>query len=231
MPSPDRIPVNPDMRWNASTLTRTDAFATIAYRMIGVLCRTYRYRLIQSEQWIDLHRSGHTVLLCMWHQQFFPAFYYFSKHQPPAISIMISQSADGDIASAIAAKAGFAPVRGSSSRGGMAALKTMIRSMRKTRLAGHIVDGPQGPAGIIKPGIAAMARATGAAIVPLYAWADRTWYARSWDRFMVPKPFSRVTLTFEAPIFWKDVDRQGLEDFRRDLEERMQPHLIEPKLP
>lgn len=219
------------MRWNASTLTRTDAFATIAYRVIGALCRTYRYSLIQSEQWIDMHRSGQTVLLCMWHQQFFPAFYYFSKHQPPAISIIISQSADGDIASAIAAKAGFAPVRGSSSRGGMAALKSMIRSMRTTRLAGHIVDGPQGPAGVVKPGIAAMARATGAAIVPLYASADRAWYARSWDRFMIPKPFSRVTLTFEAPVFREISDGQGLEDIRGHLEDRMRPHLVEPKFP
>ena len=76
----------------------------------------------------------------------------------------------------------------------------LIEKLRQTRLAGHIVDGPQGPAGVIKNGLIRIAHAADAVIVPFYVFADRAWYFKSWDRFMLPKPFSRVRLRFGEMI-------------------------------
>ena len=70
----------------------------------------------------------------------------------------------------------------------------MIEKLKETRLAAHIVDGPRGPAGKVKIGVIHLAQATGAAIVPIGVSADRAWYFNSWDRFLLPKPFSRVTV-------------------------------------
>ncbi len=216
------------MNWKSSHLRKARWVSVVAYGMIRLLCRTYRYTIRNGEGWSLLYREGRKVLLCMWHQQFFPAFDYFSRHQPPAITIMISRSQDGDIASAIAQLGGFRPVRGSSSRGGTAALKTMIRALQQWRLAGHIVDGPQGPAGIVKPGVAAMAKSAHAVVVPLWASADRAWYAKSWDRFMIPKPFSRVTLTFGVPIQPEEMVSRSVEEVRLLIENAMRSFLIDP---
>jgi len=103
----------------------------------------------------------------------------------------------------------------------------MVERLRLSRLAGHIVDGPKGPAGVVKAGAISLARATGAVIVPMFTSADRAWYFKSWDRFMIPKPFARVTLRFGRMIDLND-SREG-EDFeghRAALEAAMRPGLI-----
>ena len=79
-------------------------------------------------------------------------------------------------------------------------MKEVIERLSQTRLAAHIVDGPRGPAGIVKAGAISIARATEAAVVPFYTAADRAWYFNSWDRFLLPKPFARVTLRFGEMI-------------------------------
>ena len=79
-------------------------------------------------------------------------------------------------------------------------MRELIEILRRTRLAGHIVDGPRGPAGVVKNGLIRTAHAADAVIVPFYVSADRAWYFKSWDRFMLPKPFSRVRLRFDKKI-------------------------------
>jgi hypothetical protein len=75
----------------------------------------------------------------------------------------------------------------------------MITRLRSGKLAVHLLDGPRGPAGVVKAGVIAIANDAGAAIAPGYVEADRAWHAHSWDKYMVPKPFARVTVTF-APL-------------------------------
>ena len=99
------------------------------------------------------------------------------------------------------------------------------------RLAGHILDGPKGPAGTVKPGIVRLAQASGAVIVPFTVEADRAWYFNSWDRFMLPKPFSRVKLQFGdmiAPLP-RLASRRSFDDQRRHLETMMSPALVSPR--
>ena len=130
---------------------------------------------------------------------------------------MVSRSEDGEIGAGIANLNGWATIRGSSSKGGVTALARMVKNLKEYPLAGHIVDGPRGPAGKVKPGVLQMARLTGAALVPMNVSADNAWYANSWDRFMIPKPLARVTIRFSNPIY---VDQKTIkEDFDGQLQQ------------
>jgi len=127
----------------------------------------------------------------------------------------------------MAERCGWHPVRGSSSRGGREALKQMIKHLKKTRLAAHIVDGPRGPSGQVKAGVIRLAHVADAVIVPLYVAAENKWHFNSWDKFLLPKPFSRVTLRFGEMIkFDKVKDQESFEKQRKQLEEIMLPALI-----
>jgi lysophospholipid acyltransferase (LPLAT)-like uncharacterized protein len=111
----------------------------------------------------------------------------------------------------------------------MAALKTMIRHMRRYRMGMHILDGPKGPPGEVKPGAIHLARATNAILVPFYLTADRAWVFNSWDRFFLPKPGAHVTVRFGDPLHLKPVkDKIDLEKERLRLQNRMQPGLVYP---
>ncbi len=215
------------MTLNTNPLIRSSLFLNGFYGLVMLLSRTYRYTVIHESEWLRHYTTGGRVLFCTWHQQFLPALYYFRKFRPARFALMISQSRDGNIAAALAEKGGWNPVRGSSSRGGKSALRQMVVEVRRLRLGGHIVDGPQGPAGIVKPGVIGLAFAARAAIVPFYFSANRAWYMKSWDRFMIPKPFARVTLEYGDIMTVHDADKKQLEAFRQKLETRMQTHLID----
>lgn len=191
-----------------------------------VYSRTLRLKIENEKQWMQYLEAGGTVLLCAWHQQFFTALRYFKKYNVFNPSVMISQSRDGEIISGVVNRLGWKPVRGSSSKGGKAALKKMITDLKASRLSAHIVDGPRGPAGEIKAGVIRMAQTTDAAIVPFYVTADKAWYFNSWDRFMLPKPFSKVVLSFDKMIkFDRVIDKNDFEDKRKQLEKKMLPAL------
>jgi hypothetical protein len=197
------------------------------YHVIRLYARTYRMTVENETEWLAHLKAGGTVLLCSWHQQFFSAIRHFQSYSPYRPSLMISRSKDGDIIARVAEKSGWHAVRGSSSRGGGSALKEMVDRLRQTRLAGHVVDGPKGPAGVVKAGAISLARATGAVIVPVFTSADRAWYFNSWDRFMIPKPFARVTLHFGRMIHLDGSScEEDFEGHRAALEAVMRPGLI-----
>lgn len=197
------------------------------YHVIRLYTNTYRMTVENEREWMDHLEAGGSVLLCAWHQQFFSAIRHFQSYAPYRPSLMISKSKDGDIIARVAEKSGWYAVRGSSSRGGGSALKEMVERLRRSRLAGHVVDGPRGPAGIVKPGAISLARSTGAVIVPLFTSADRAWYFNSWDRFMIPKPFARVTLRFGRMMDLALTGGSGdFEGHRAALESVMRPGLI-----
>jgi lysophospholipid acyltransferase (LPLAT)-like uncharacterized protein len=103
----------------------------------------------------------------------------------------------------------------------------MIRHLEGSRLAAHILDGPTGPMGIVKAGAIRLAHAAQATIVPFSVSARRAIYFNSWDRFMLPLPFSRVTLKFGAPVqFASTNDPEIFEKQRVRLEAMMAPFLV-----
>ncbi len=201
-------------------------FIAFLYRFIRLYSFTFRLTVENEKTWMDYIDGGGRVVLCCWHQQFLGAIRHFKRYESYRGSLMISKSSDGEVIAGIARRSGFYPVRGSSSRGGRPALAEMIQRLQETGLAAHILDGPGGPRGVVKAGVIQLASASGAAIVPFYTSADRAWYLNSWDRFMLPKPFARVTIRFGDLIPCHVAG--GSEEFerqRRSLEKIMLPGL------
>jgi len=207
-------------------IAKTRFAGAIIYWIARLYCETFRLKIENETEWFNYLEQGGRVLLCGWHQQFFTGILLFKKYKKYRPSLMSSRSLDGQIAGGIAQRAGCYTVWGSSSRGGGTALREMIHRLRDYRLAAHILDGPRGPAGIVKAGAIAIAHGAGAVIIPGFVTADRAWYLHSWDRFMIPKPFARVTITFCPKIELPPVmDKADYENQRKRLEMIMQPYL------
>ncbi len=208
----------------------SNLFISFLYRFIRLYSATFRLKVENESTWMEHLKGGKRVLLCAWHQQFFGAISHFRRYRHLRPGLMISRSKDGEIIAGVAKRTGWETVRGSSSRGGREAMKGIINKLMETGLAAHIVDGPRGPAGIVKNGLIAIAQATGALVVPFYVSTDRAWYFSSWDRFMLPKPFSRVTIRFDNPITLPPIASEPeFEAQRQAVEQQMLPCLHIPR--
>ena len=216
------------MRINIKKLLQSRLFARLVYRFIRLYAKTFRLSVINEKSWRDHLENGGKILICTWHQQFFSFIRHFQTLQGYHPSLMISQSADGQLIAAVATLSGWHTVRGSSSKDGAMALSGIIERLKQTGLAAHILDGPKGPAGIVKRGAIQIASDADAMLVPVYAEAESKWIFNSWDRFFIPKPFSRVTIRYGdmLPPLPPEHSSQAFEDQRKTLERVMRPALV-----
>jgi lysophospholipid acyltransferase (LPLAT)-like uncharacterized protein len=133
--------------------------------------------------------------------------------------VLTSRSRDGERVARWIRGFGLAPVRGSSSRGGGVALRALARALREGGEVVVVPDGPRGPREVLKPGVIALARLSGAPIVPMAVGASREWRLRSWDEFRIPRPFARCVVRFGEPIrVARGADRAGEDAARKDVE-------------
>ena len=138
------------------------------------------------------------VLGAFWHQHILIAAFVFRDRQ---YGVPVSRSRDGELIAAVLGHLGYAPLpRGSSSRGGATALWALMRMVKNGTTVSIQTDGPRGPAQKSKPGIVALARLTGAPIVPVGFSATPGLRFRSWDRTLLPLPFARVRCVFAPRI-------------------------------
>jgi len=156
-------------------------------------------------------------ILAGWHGcTFIPAQMYRNK----GYWTIISTSRDGEMQNRIFSRLGFRIIRGSTGRGGVRAAVESIRVLRKGATMAFTPDGPRGPSQIVQPGVILMAQKSGAAIVPVGVAARRAWIIPTWDRYLVPKPFSRCLMIYAEPMFVPaDADAAGLEAARLQLQE------------
>jgi lysophospholipid acyltransferase (LPLAT)-like uncharacterized protein len=147
---------------------------------------------------LDHYRAaGQPVILSFWHSQIFCAAYFFRFQR---IAVMTSRHFDGEYIGRIIRALGFHPVRGSSTRGGVQALRELYRRVTEGQDVGFAVDGPRGPAYRVKRGPLFLARRSGVPIVPFHIEPHRFWALNSWDGFRIPKPFTRALVKFGEPI-------------------------------
>ncbi len=156
------------------------------------------------------------VIYVFWHRCVFPATYFWRHRQ---IQVMTSASFDGEYIARIIEKFGYGAVRGSSTRGGVRALLGMHTELETGRSVAFTIDGPRGPVYVAKPGAALLARNTGAAILPFHIALEHPWTLNSWDRFMIPKPFTcavvRIGKLIRVPA---SADSTALAQFQADLQ-------------
>ena len=121
-------------------------------------------------------------------------------HQNDQIHPLVSQSRDGELIARVCRAFGIEAIRGSSSRGGAEALLGLREVLAKGERVGVTPDGPRGPLHSVHPGVLFLAQKTGAPIVPVAYGAKSSWVFGSWDRFLIPKPFNHIVMSYGAPL-------------------------------
>ena len=187
-------------------------------KMLLLSCRIIKVEGKQFEK-EALAKSGGGAIYVTWHQRMSYHFHYFGARH---VTVMISRSRDGEYVTRIAKWLGFKNVRGSSTRGGRAALKELIQDIKNGEIGGMLADGPLGPARVAKKGSVVMARNTQAPLIPILWGADRCWTLNTWDRYMIPKPFARLVFYYGEPVWVPpSADKKELASFRTILEDRL----------
>ena len=181
-------------------------------------CRVVRIEGEAAER-RALEESNGGAVYVTWHQRMSYLFHFASRRH---LAVMISQSRDGEYAARLAHLLGFKSLRGSSTRGGIAALRHMVRRAKQGEVVGMLADGPLGPSRIMKMGALLMAREAHVPLIGLVWGADRCWVFNSWDRYLIPKPVARIVLLYTEPL-WIPAHVRGdeLESYRCLFEQRL----------
>ena len=170
---------------------------------IRALAATWRIRVENAEGFQSLRAQKKPIIFVLWHGQMLPLLF---QHRDEGVVVLISEHGDGEIIARIATGFGFGTVRGSTSRGAARALIGLSRMIDEGRDLAITPDGPRGPAKTFAPGPLIVAQRTGAPIVAAAASSNSAWRLGSWDRFMIPRPFARVTVAYSDPVYIKDDD-------------------------
>ena len=188
---------------------------------IRLIFLSYRLVKVQGTENEEAAISGskNGVIYASWHQRL---IYHVHRLSDRNVTVMVSKSRDGEYAARFINALGMKDVRGSSSRGGMDALNELKNRMKDGANGGMVLDGPLGPPRVAKIGTIILARMTEAPIIPIVWGADRCWELNSWDRFIIPKPFARISYCYGEPI-WVPFSANGqeMEEYRRLLEDRI----------
>lgn len=196
----------------------------IGAALIRLLGATLRYEDI-GEAGAHADDNPQTRVYCMWHRSLLSVAYHFRKRK---IAILISPSFDGELITQTIQRVGYTTLRGSSSRGGAAGLMGMQRALEaedgtRCNYAAFTSDGPRGPVYQAKPGGAKLAQQVGGGVGIFYAAPTRAWELRSWDRFLIPKPFSTIVIGWQTPIpVSPEADNESLEMARRAVEDALE---------
>jgi lysophospholipid acyltransferase (LPLAT)-like uncharacterized protein len=185
---------------------RIALFSRAGGGFVRALAATWRFRVLNGEVVTRLRAAKTPIIFVLWHGQLLPLLY---QHRGEGAAVLISEHGDGEIIARIATRLGYTTVRGSTSRGAARALLGLARVVGDGRDVAVTPDGPRGPAKTFAPGPIIVAQRTGAPIVAATAVASSAWRLGSWDRFMIPRPFARVTVSYSDPVY---VDAENAKD-------------------
>jgi lysophospholipid acyltransferase (LPLAT)-like uncharacterized protein len=171
--------------------------------LIRALRATVKLRHHNDEHMREREKRNERFILAFWHRHLLLMPYSYRGN---GISVLVSQSRDGELIARTVARLGIDSSRGSSSRGGVAGMRTLLRKASEGWDLAFTPDGPRGPASEVQPGVILAAAATGFPILPVALAATRAKRLNSWDRFVVPLPFSTVHFAYGEPLA---VERRG----------------------
>ena len=177
----------PFTRWQDLLLTLISWATTIAVRLIGP---TMRFS-VSCEENSPVSLEQRPFVYSFWHQCTFAATYLWRDLD---IRVMSSTSFDGEFTARMIRRFGFVPIRGSSSRGAVRGLLGMRKQIEAGYTVAFTIDGPRGPRFITKPGPVLLARSSRVPMAVFHIAIDRAWVLNTWDRLLVPKPFSRALI-------------------------------------
>jgi lysophospholipid acyltransferase (LPLAT)-like uncharacterized protein len=205
----------------------------LRFRAVGLLGRgllgsyfpTVRCHMEGVENLEQFRARGEPVIFAFWHGQLLPLIHY---HRNQGAVVLVSDHSDGEYIARVMLRHGFGLARGSSTRGGVKGLKGILRAAREGRDLGFTPDGPKGPRQVFKWGALVAAQLTGLPVIPISLGADRAWQFKSWDRFMIPKPFSSLRIRYGAPRWVpRDAGKEALKMAALEMEEEMRRFTLE----
>jgi len=194
--------------------------------LLNVLWLTCRVKAVIGEEHAErILADGKPVIPCYWHQHHIFGIWYMLQLRKRGLKVgfLISPSRDGEVPARIAESWGVRAIRGSSNRTGARALKELYELITKEGISPvNTSDGPTGPIHKFKPGALMLSQMSGAPILPISWVASRYWQLASWDRFIIPKPFSRIVIAVGEP---RHIERQlgmsELEPLQQTLEQTL----------
>ncbi len=200
----------------------------IKYFMVGVmgsltikcLFRTLSIKEIPEGYYGNLERQGKYAIYAFWHaHMLLPA--YVGKNRN--IKVLISQHRDGEYIAQIVQWMGYGVARGSTTRGGAKALLRMIKQIKEDSISLAITpDGPKGPRFVAQSGAILLGQKTQYPIIPVMIYLEKYWELPSWDRFCIPKPFSKARIFYGNPILVPSkLEKLEMEEYRASLENEL----------
>jgi lysophospholipid acyltransferase (LPLAT)-like uncharacterized protein len=206
------------MSLSLSKRLQLSLFSSLGAAVLRLLASTWSIRELSPKGRCPATASG-TFIYAYWHEYIVFTVGHYRRHK---IQALASRSFDGDIISETLLKLGYpAPARGSSSRGGASALKAMLRSLQEHTHVAVTVDGPRGPRRVAQDGVLKLAQLSGKVIIPVGFASSCNLRLKSWDRNLIPLPFSQGVFCFGRPLQVardSEVDKAMLQRLQSALE-------------
>lgn len=166
------------------------------------------------------------VIICFWHNRILGITLAFLRHYPKhdrkGVHVLTSASRDGEVLAQVMDQLGMGAVRGSSSRRGSRAMRELIDLVQDGQDIAITPDGPRGPRYAFGPGAISLAQLTGSPIVPMHAKFSRCVRMKTWDSFIIPLPFSHVSVKVDDPIYVpRSLENEEFESTRARVETLM----------
>ncbi len=202
-------------------MKREPILAGLAVFLLRTLFRTLRIKVTDRPGFGDNAING-PAIICFWHNRILGITLAFLRRYPRGrggVTVLTSPSKDGEILARVVGGFGMGAVRGSSSRRGSQALRELVTLITSGGDVAITPDGPRGPCYKLGPGAISLARLTGATIVLMHASFSRCVRMKTWDGFIIPLPFSTVSITVDDTITVpRDLTDDQFESIRRQVE-------------
>jgi lysophospholipid acyltransferase (LPLAT)-like uncharacterized protein len=186
----------PELPW--SRRVQIPIIAAVVYSVIRVLGPTLRFEVLGWHHAQEVHESGRRCVWAFWHRVIIPMSWWA---RDMGIVVMNTTAFDGQWTRKVIEWLGFGTAQGSSSRGGLRGLAVMGRRIAEGKDCAFTIDGPRGPRYVAKPGPVMLARKTGAPIQVFHVGVEHgKTFEKTWDHFLLPRPFSRAVIVFSSLI-------------------------------
>jgi lysophospholipid acyltransferase (LPLAT)-like uncharacterized protein len=203
-------------------VSRERFFAIVGATILRLLFWTLRLRLADRTG-LSTNSPNTPVIICFWHNRILGITLTFLRKYPHAlrkgVTVLTSASRDGEILAQFVGQFGMGAVRGSSSRRGSRAMLELVDLVENGHDVAITPDGPRGPRYCFGPGAISLAQLTGSPITPMHARFSRSLRMKTWDGFIIPLPFSHVSVTVDDPIYVpRKLDDTEFERMRSQVE-------------
>ena len=209
----------PELPW--SRRVQIPVIAAAVYSVIRTLGPTLRYEVLGWQHAERVYAAKKQCIWAFWHRVIIPVVWWGRKR---GVVVMNTTAFDGQWTRKVIEWLGFGTAQGSSTRGGLRGLAVMARRLEEGKDCAFTIDGPRGPRYVAKPGPVMLARKTGCPILVFHIGVDRgRTFEKTWDHFLLPKPFARTVMLFAPPIYVpKDANAEKMEEMHEVMQRELE---------